>query len=183
MKKPMLKHLKYLRTNLISYEDLESLSNDQCIKVRINYLYCLHVMNYQLELKDQKFWDIILKYQEIDKMVSYLKRPFSYNSSFYLMSVKDLKYLIKHSKYFPDTSGAFLKSNDKVDALENRIIRLKKEYTKKKNEDLRQDIEANFDERNIASIKESTNCLDNNMYCDVKVKKKSREICVKTLLK
>lgn len=84
-----------------------------------------------LEIKDEKYWEILRKYSEIEHMIEKMKKSRVYCPSHYLMSVEEVKYLIEISKEIPKVPTYLLKSNVKVYELDEKFEKIKKEYQSK----------------------------------------------------
>ena len=117
-----------IRKSAVSYDELVSLSGDDCVKVSRIYFNFLMIKSNLLEIKDEKYWEILQKYTEIERMMEKIKKPRVHCSSYYLMSVEDVKYLIEISKEIPKVTTYLLKSDVKTNELNEKFEEIKKQY-------------------------------------------------------
>ena len=117
-----------IRKSAVSYDELVSLSGDDCVKVSRIYFNSLMIKSNLLEIKDEKYWEILQKYTEIERMMEKIKKPRVHCSSYYLMSVEDVKYLIEISKEIPKVTTYLLKSDVKTNELNEKFEEIKKQY-------------------------------------------------------
>lgn len=116
--------------NSISLDELMNLSNDDCVKVSRAYFYFLQFKSQHVKNLEQKVFHIFYKYMEIDKMMDivYGDRVRAY----YLMGAEDIKFLIIALNDKPNSITHFLRTNIKVDEMEEKYLELKENYLQKK---------------------------------------------------
>lgn len=117
-----------IRKSAVRYDELVSLSSDDCVKVSRIYFNFLMIKGNLLEIKDEKYWEILQKYSEIERMMEKIKKPRVYCPSYYLMSVEEVKYLIEISKEIPKVTTYLLKSDVKTNELNEKFEEIKKQY-------------------------------------------------------
>lgn len=125
--------IKYLKNNDVTYEELMNMSDDNCIKIKRTYFYILLAKSENLEIVEDDFWEIFYKYIEISRMNDYISLIPNIITQYFLMSVKDVKKLLNETNDIPDTLGIFLKSDVKVEELEETHQNIREEYRRKKN--------------------------------------------------
>lgn len=130
MRKKVIK--QYLKKNIISYNDLINLSDDECVKVSKNYFNFLVASAQFLNIRDKDCWKIFSKYLEIDKMQYYIKVSKYVETPYYLMSASDAKILTNFVKNKSIFKAAFLNSDKKVSQLNEIHNKIKEQYNNKK---------------------------------------------------
>lgn len=132
MNKRIVAHKRYLENNRITYEELLK-SGYECVYVSRILFSILTVFNQQSRLDDKKFWEILGKYFHVDDMSTYLYGARGI-ARYWVVDIRDLKYLMDHTKKTPNLSAMFIKFDIKVSELEDEINDLKIKYEKKKEE-------------------------------------------------
>ena len=69
-----IKVIKEIRNNAVSYDELVNLPNEDCVKISRIYFNALMAKGNLLEIKDEKYWEIIKKYLEIEHMIEKIKK-------------------------------------------------------------------------------------------------------------
>lgn len=118
--------------NSISLDELMNLSDDDCVKVSRTYFYFLQFKSQHVKNPKQKVFDIFYKYMEVDEMMNfvYVDRVRAY----YLMSVEDIKFLVITLNDKPNSITHLLRTNMKVNEMEEKYLELKENYLQKKSE-------------------------------------------------
>ena len=119
--------VKLLDNNVLSYIDLINLSDSQCVKVNRNYFHYLIAKAEMLGIKFNEYGYVIGKYLEIDNMFSLIK-CYNLNTSYYLISATDIKYLLFLIKDVPNSKVAFLKSDINVSDLNEIHEKIRRKY-------------------------------------------------------
>ena len=122
----------------IDYKDLCNLSPNSCVGV--NRIYFNSLANYALQnrITDEHFWNIIRKYEKYERY-SYKLRFQTNCSSFHIMSLRDLYYLIHITKKKPwsittlSSVTTFRKVNMTEEKLEEKHRQVFEEYEQIKN--------------------------------------------------
>jgi len=127
-KKNKLKLLNHLK-QIIKYSEFNELDDKRCVYISSNYFWYLVVRARNKIKNDNKVFDILNKYKEIEKMKSYLNRWMK-DDHYYMMTTSDAKYLINSLKV-PEFQNVFLRSSVRVDVFEEWVLDLEKEYKSK----------------------------------------------------
>jgi len=125
---------KAIEKNVISYEKLMDLEDDNCVKVSGTYFHFLIAKGKLLNIKDKKYWETVYKYIEVEKMHYYVKKV-SGTPSYMLMSVEDIKYLVNYVMDGINSKRVFFKSEIKAAELNKTIESIKKQYLEKQEQD------------------------------------------------
>jgi len=132
MNKRIVAYKRYLENNCITYEELLK-SGYECVYVSGILFNILTLFNQQSKLDDKNFWEILGKYFHVDDMSTYLYGARGI-ARYWVVDIRDLKYLMDHTKKTPNLSAMFIKCDIKVSELEDEINDLKIKYEKKKEE-------------------------------------------------
>ena len=123
-----IKIIKQIRKNAVPYSELVNLSSGDCVKISRIYFNALMVKGNVLEIEDEKYWQILKKYMQIEQMAAAIRKPTSSYPSYYLMAAEDVKYLIDISKEISKVAANILKSDVKTDELNARHEEIKKKF-------------------------------------------------------
>lgn len=159
--------MRYLRTNVLSYEDVINLTEDQCVRVNSTYFHYLIAKAGLLKIKVEDYYNVFYKYLEIDNMQNFIN-GFKKNPSYYLMSATDIKYLVLLMGDIPKSKTTFLKSDVNVQELNEKHEKIRKQFLEKKE---------NSNGKVWKKVENS------EVPCEVKVTEKSGKLLAKILLK
>ena len=123
----MNKRKKSIEKNVIWLDKLMDLEDDNCVRVSGTYFYFLMAKGQLLKIKDKKYWEIIYKYLEIEKIYHHVKRVTG-TPSYILISVEDIKYLVNYVMDGLNSNPVFIKSETKANELNKSIKLIKKQY-------------------------------------------------------
>ncbi len=123
--------MQYLRNNMLSYEEVMNLTEDQCVKVNSTYFHYLIAKAGILQIKAEDYYNVFYKYLEIDNMQNFINR-FNKTTSYYLMSATDIKYLVLLMRDIPESKTTFLKSDVNVQELNEKHDKIRKQFFEKK---------------------------------------------------
>lgn len=130
----------------ISYEEVMNLSDEDCVYVNRVFLHSMSAKSQLWDIKDKKYWHVFAKYYKIELMSL---RVHGNQSLYYLMSAKDIKYLLNIFKCPVDSKIVFLKSYSKLSDLNERHKKIEKEYNEKKEFDSKNEINNKTNKKKI----------------------------------
>lgn len=159
--------MRYLHNNVLSYEDVMNLTEDQCVKVNSTYFHYLIAKAGLLKIKADEYYNVFYKYLKIDNMQNFIN-GFKKNPSYYLMSATDIKYLVLLMRDIPKSKTTFLKSDVNVQELNEKHEKIRKQFLEKKE---------NGNGKVWKKVENS------EVPCEVKVTEKSGKLLAKKLLK
>ena len=159
--------MRYLHNNVLSYEDVMNLTEDQCVKVNSTYFHYLIAKAGLLKIKVEEYYNVFYKYLKIDNMQNFIN-GFKKNPSYYLMSATDIKYLVLLMRDIPKSKITFLKSDVNVQELNEKHEKIRKQFLEKKE---------NGNGKVWKKVENS------EVPCEVKVTEKSGKLLAKKLLK
>lgn len=114
--------------NMISYEEVLKLQDDDCIKVNRSYLHYLNVKCNILNTSDSKIYSILHKYFCYEMMQRKINKRRDL-LVYYTITVVDFKYLVTMlNEKIPSNKKLFFKTNVKSSELEEKINNTKNEY-------------------------------------------------------
>lgn len=123
--------MRYLHNNVLSYEDVMNLTEDQCVKVNSTYFHYLIAKAGLLKIKVEEYYNVFYKYLEIDNMQNFINGV-KKNPSYYLMSATDIKYLVLLMRDISKSKTTFLKSDVNVQELNEKHDKIRKQFLEKK---------------------------------------------------
>ena len=89
------------------------LEDDNCVKVSGTYFHFLIAKGQLLNIKDQKYWETVYKYIELEKIYYHVKKILG-TPSYILMSIEDIKYLVNYIMDGLKHEHVFIKSEIKA---------------------------------------------------------------------
>lgn len=123
----MNKRKNFIKKNMISYNELMDLEDDNCVKVSGTYFHFLIAKCQLLNIKDKTYIDILYKYIEMERIYHQVKN-ISGTPSYILMSVSDIRYLVNYVLDGTSYKHVFIKSDIKSNELNRYIESIKKKY-------------------------------------------------------
>ena len=99
----------YLANNSITLDELNKLSEDNCVRFNRNYFHFLLTTAQGLEIQDKSVLEIFSKYLKLEKMYCFVHKTL-HPKEFYLMEIEEAKKLV-NTMNVPLWKNSILKSN------------------------------------------------------------------------
>lgn len=128
----MSRRIDVIRDKNILYKDFINLSDDYCVMVRRSDFYFWMARVGLLKNKHFDIMKVFSKYIGIDNMKNFINDE-DRVTGYYLMSVLDVKLILNCINYTNKNSVKFVKSDVKVEELNNYHEEVRKQFVKKRN--------------------------------------------------